>query len=1400
MRVRLLGMIGLWLATLAIGWSAGTTPATKNDAPAVSPTPPFTLAYDMPMDGFIAINVLDKKTGTILRRVVAEVSRKQGKVLEGWDLKTEDGGYVAPGEYTWTAVARPPLKLTYEYTVNNAGQPAWWAPAPAKGGGGWMADHSVPHEACAVGDVIFLGAGGAENGNALIAVDRAGNKLWGVGNPFGPFSGVSRMASDGRYCYVMQGTDVVRIDPQNNFVRQPIKIDYGFTRELPPPIPGGGAFYDGGLAARNGKLYMTITGKRRPWVKSSFTAGEVDSRNCVPPVVLKSRPETYGEDYTEVEKFHAAFSDGGAANSINALFGDPAKSGGGKGPLTICFTKPVALGTVLVPDMSIQVYALKAGITPPKFGGVPDDPDEVAGDTESTDPDLWEPLETFGQGGRAGLAVPKHGFATRALRFIAPRLPYALVMERRFEDVAPQAERVCTDGTLTPTGWSVERDTKVRTISKDDPAAVALVWKQPVKVRGLSLLYPSEAFMKVDVWTGPDDADPQAAIADTANWKEVGSVEPSVHGFRAQTPMTHHVDFGETYATRAVRVRAVMPDGTRGYMGSMNPVPGAHRAAFRAILVYRPLGNDVSFEQEMPQRIAEIQLPDDPRNETARVVRNIPLTRPDYLTFSPDGTLYGVSDSRVVSIPLAGGEPKPVIDRGLIGRPRGLAFDADGLLYVADQTPKVVKVFDVKTGKLVRTIGTPGGAKLGPWDASRLMLPYGLAVDSAGKLWVADCDIQPKRVVRFSRDGKVEAEYLGPAFYGGGGHIDPGDPSILNYFGMKFIADRAASTWKLDSIIHNIWMTDSVHGNSPDRAFYFRGRRYLLADPGGIGFWGGGALICIEEHGIGKALVAAGNLGDWEDVGRRPDLKAKFGKLNRTNYGFLWIDQNGDHQPQADEVQITTANALKRGGKIGEDFSLNFAGARLRMTGMREDGTPLYDLAKLEVLPKLGTDRWTTADGTSFTLQGDGDHMIAPDGKTELWFYPDRYHGVHGSHNIGHERPPGTLVGEWQTVGHFSIGGEELFVTNGNHGDWFAFTRDGLLAAAIFGGPVGYGKRQWTMPEWQWGKTDLSDLTLGDEHFGGSITKAVDGHVYAVAGHNHNSVVRVDGLESMRRLQGTITVTKADIEATRAWDVQRAASEQLKKGPCKGEMPFTEHAPAIDGIADEWQSKLFLPFHGHFDNEKQKMVTDGEAALAFDNDNLYVCARVTVNSNLPRNSGEEMRNLFKFGDAIDVMLGMDPDANPRRTSPAVGDIRVLITRVKGKPVAELYSYRVPGTPEGKKFSFKSPITETIIDLVAQAKEAVIATGLLKDGGWVLEAAIPWKELGVEAPPVGAVLKGDVGMLVGDEHGLRTVSRWYWSGKSQTIVSDLAFEAQAVPLLWGELTTSGDSETMPSMPD
>jgi glucose/arabinose dehydrogenase len=86
------------------------------------------------------------------------------------------------------------------------------------------------------------------------------------------------------------------------------------------------------------------------------------------------------------------------------------------------------------------------------------------------------------------------------------------------------------------------------------------------------------------------------------------------------------------------------------------------------------------------------------------------------------------------------GDGGPAVDASFV-RPRGLALDAAGTLYVADEGAHRVRRVDVASGTIVTAVGTGVPGFDGDWTllaAARLSAPRSLAVDRAGNLWISD--------------------------------------------------------------------------------------------------------------------------------------------------------------------------------------------------------------------------------------------------------------------------------------------------------------------------------------------------------------------------------------------------------------------------------------------------------------------------------------------------------------------------------------------------------------------------------------------------------------------------------------------------------------------------------------
>lgn len=110
-------------------------------------------------------------------------------------------------------------------------------------------------------------------------------------------------------------------------------------------------------------------------------------------------------------------------------------------------------------------------------------------------------------------------------------------------------------------------------------------------------------------------------------------------------------------------------------------------------------------------------------------------------------------------------------------------------------------------------------------------------------------------------------------------------------------------------------------------------------------------------------------------------------------------------------------------------------------------------------------------------------------------------------------------------------------------------------------------------------------------------------------------------------------------------------------------------------------------------------------------------------------------------------------------------------------------YKVAGVEKPERFW--SPTGEVLVDKIEVLNSLNIETTTDKDG-YVLSATIPWKVLaGAEySPPVGAALRGDVGVLFSDPDGATTVERIYAFNKNTNVVADVPSEIRLHPDAWG----------------
>lgn len=137
---------------------------------------PVELSYELPDNAYVTL-VLEDEQGRRVRNLIADAFRPAGANVDYWDGADDEGHLVSPGRYQFRGLHYQDLDAIYQFTFGSPGNPPW---ETVDGRGAWLADHSTCQALAADDERIYLAAPNAESGNAVIAVDYSGQKLWGI--------------------------------------------------------------------------------------------------------------------------------------------------------------------------------------------------------------------------------------------------------------------------------------------------------------------------------------------------------------------------------------------------------------------------------------------------------------------------------------------------------------------------------------------------------------------------------------------------------------------------------------------------------------------------------------------------------------------------------------------------------------------------------------------------------------------------------------------------------------------------------------------------------------------------------------------------------------------------------------------------------------------------------------------------------------------------------------------------------------------------------------------------------------------------------------------------------------------------------------------------------------------
>lgn len=684
---------------------------------------------------------------------------------------------------------------------------------------------------------------------------------------------------------------------------------------------------------------------------------------------------------------------------------------------------------------------------------------------------------------------------------------------------------------------------------------------------------------------------------------------------------------------------------------------------------------------------------------------------------------------------------KPLIRRPSTKIVRGIATDAEGNVYriATNAAEQCVRVYSPQ-GRLIRTIGRPGGRREGRYDPQAMGRPSDVAVDARGNVWVTENSLLPKRVSVWTRDGRLVREMVGTPFYGGGGSLSA-DGSFAYYAGMRFRMKDGSGA--LDAVLFD----PKAHPELPQEA----------PMPSTFREWNGRRLL-VSDDGPGRICTFIG-----EETGDRLTPRVLVGRDPKGGV-FLWQDG-----------ETTRSDALA----YGSEWSMRL-GPRLEIVLRTKDRKSLailmpddrlrYDLARAEIVPLPSElagvcSLSMTPDGSAFVInrggcgnQGSPDNLfgaVSRDGRRVLWTYPNPYPS--NTHNSPLPRT-GELRHTLGIEGFSAAGPGGLMMLNGNKGTRYLFTLDGLFVQELFGDMRVHPVMQ-NLPEAVRGMV-LSRNSLSDECFYGWFGD-VGGKPHLIVGKDSLNVCELRGAGSLARLPGGALTLRE--EAPPLAQTPRAA-----RGPMR-----TVKAGGF-GLTHSWWKAV----------EEAMPEKEPVARVAIGWSPHRLTLHFDVEDATPfENLGDAPHTLFHSGDALDFRYAADPLADPARRRPVAGDQRIVIAPLNGRPVVMRYVYVDPSAQEPPT-AFVSPAGRLEIARIEEIADAKVEVKR-RAGGYSARVDIPWHRLGEAKEGFkGGLRRCDAGVLFGDPSGTRVVRRQYLFDAESQAVSDIPSEARINPSRWG----------------
>jgi len=504
-------------------------------------------------------------------------------------------------------------------------------------------------------------------------------------------------------------------------------------------------------------------------------------------------------------------------------------------------------------------------------------------------------------------------------------------------------------------------------------------------------------------------------------------------------------------------------------------------------------------------------------------------------------------------------------------RPVDVAVDeARGLLFAIDGSTQQVRVYNTD-GTFLRTIGATGGRPAsGPWKTDGLLDPVSLAVDSRGRIWVAERS-DPGRVSIWDSDGTLLKDFVCLRGGAAGATADPDDKSHVFAGGCEFKLDYKTGQAKLVA---------SGLGDVSGQFIRADGREYFMNKRGTLHLRTGNTL----------KRVAAMDWFPWSRAKEYSDYPIAFtvewevnGEPSGHHGGvcgssFLWMDLNDDGKAQDDETVAgsrcsRTADwkyplgiAANNGYWLDEGLNLYASGfeigfyyppglgpvvTRMPFKGWTPGGAPIWDVKDQKLV--IGVMKSGSYDlhftnalqgfevnlpngqtlfyngQTIVYLPAEGKIVLGPpitgvrDDGTVLWTYRDDWAGVLGVYwdkTVPISDRDDRVMGTSGCIGRATSKLGTIFAMPSSTGRLHLMTIDGMLVASLF--------RDSRVAQ-PWPVEARPGVALDEQSMGadwsGHFFKA-GGEYRLIVGSTACNVIKLDGLDSLSAISGgNVTVT-----------------------------------------------------------------------------------------------------------------------------------------------------------------------------------------------------------------------------------------------------------------------------------